>query len=89
MKLLFVATLKLGTALIKAGAKVNRKGQKGFTPLHHAAFGKKPDMVRLLLEHGAEINALNNAGKTPLDLASGETAELLKEKGGKSASELK
>ena len=38
---------------------------------------------------GADVNAKNNCGNTPLDLASGETADLLRKHGGKTAEELK
>jgi ankyrin repeat protein len=37
------------------------------TPLHHAAFHKKPAHVKLLLEFGADIKKKNRAGNTPLD----------------------
>lgn len=45
--------------LLGAGADVNGVGQYGWTPLHEAAFWGRPDMVRLLLDRGAnaEIKA--------------------------------
>jgi ankyrin repeat protein len=39
------------------------------TPLHHAAAMNRPDMVRLLLELGADPNATDAAGATPLATA--------------------
>ena len=39
------------------------------TPLHCAANYNLTDLVRLLLEKGADVNAVNKDGKTPLDLA--------------------
>lgn len=84
--------VKFAAALIAAGANVNRKGPKGNTPLHHAQRCFKADrlleMVQLLLDKGADVNAVNNAGKTPLDLSGGKAAELLRAKGGKKKEEL-
>lgn len=36
------------------------------TPLHLAVLWSRPDVVRLLLMHGAQINASNRSGATPL-----------------------
>jgi len=38
---------------------------------------------------GADVSANNNNGKTPLDWADGETADLLRKHGGKMSEELK
>jgi ankyrin repeat protein len=38
------------------------------TPLHVAARRKFPQVVLLLLKHGADPNAANEEGETPLDL---------------------
>jgi hypothetical protein len=44
-------------------------------------------VVRVLLEHGAQVNLMNCGDYTPLSLASGEAVrELLKKRGGKSMS---
>ena len=61
------------------------------TPLHFACFRGKPDIVRLLLDRGAQVNVKNQLGETPLHLLSrGEydspsdgvsVAELLLERG--------
>jgi ankyrin repeat protein len=45
------------------------------TPLHHAAATNRPRMVRLLLELGADPNATDAAGATPLTTASQENAD--------------
>jgi ankyrin repeat protein len=45
------------------------------TPLHHAAAKNRPRMVRLLIELGADPNAANAAGATPLTTASQENAD--------------
>jgi ankyrin repeat protein len=45
------------------------------TPLHHAAAKNRPDMVRLLIELGADVNAADSTGATPLATASQENAD--------------
>lgn len=82
--------------LLKHGADPNRRmpaGWHGWTPLHLAALRENPAIVELLIRYGADVNAeeMVNARarrggrepepKTPLDLASGETAEVLREHG--------
>jgi len=55
--------------------------QNGFTPLHLAAQDGHTDMVALLLEHSADVNAHAKNGLTPMHLAAQEdgvpTAEIL------------
>jgi Ankyrin repeats (many copies) len=38
-------------------------------PLHEACWSKHPGLVRLLLEHGADVNAVGDSGRTPLHFA--------------------
>jgi len=45
--------------------------------------------VKKAIADGAEINSIDGAGKTPLDLANGKTANLLRKHGGKTSAELK
>ena len=76
----------IATALIDAGADLNRKTGEGQTPLHYAArYGGTPAVVEALLQAGADVNVKDDAGKTPLILAqeSGKTtiAELLRRYG--------
>ena len=63
------------------------------TPLHWVAFGGKNEIVELLILNGADVNAMNNDGDTPLDFAikfkNTETTELLHKHGAKTVEELK
>jgi len=43
--------------------------QNGTTPLHVATEKGYPDIVRILIRHGADINAKNSQGQTALDSA--------------------
>lgn len=45
---------------------VNEADDLGFAPLHAAAIFDRADVIRLLLKHGAEINAESASGTTPL-----------------------
>jgi ankyrin repeat protein len=45
---------------------VNTPEKNGETPLHVAAGGQNPQLVRLLIEHGANVNAKNNSLFTPM-----------------------
>ncbi|MBS1187265.1 MAG: hypothetical protein H6R04_1283 [Burkholderiaceae bacterium] len=53
-------------ALLKKGAEVNREG---WTALHYAAAKGNNDIVQLLLDHEADIDATSPAGITPLMMA--------------------
>lgn len=52
--------------LIDKGAKVNREG---WTPLHYAASGPSTEALQLLLERGADPEALSPNKTTPLMMA--------------------
>lgn len=52
--------------LIARGARVN---QAGWSPLHYAATGPEPAVVKLLLDRGAAIDALSPNRSTPLMMA--------------------
>jgi hypothetical protein len=43
--------------------------QEGSTPLHLAAENGYPEIVQLLIDHGARFNVKNASGMTPLDVA--------------------
>ena len=52
--------------LLGYGADVNGVGQYGLTALHYAVRSGKVDLIRLLLERGAGVKALDDEGLTPL-----------------------
>ncbi len=58
---------------------------KGFTPLIFAARDNKLEIAKLLIEHGADVNARNTYEQTPLSVAEGkpEMINLLKTNGAK------
>jgi hypothetical protein len=64
---------------------IDVRSNSGQTPLRYAVNGNDIQVERLLLEHGADVNARDNKGKTPSEVASelhfSEIAELLSEYG--------
>jgi RNA polymerase sigma factor (sigma-70 family) len=72
---LFGRRVEAAKILIERGADVRRgRGGKGWpragwTPLHYAAAFGFPDLVSLLLERGASVDARDDSGATPLDVA--------------------
>jgi ankyrin repeat protein len=58
--------LALCQSLIKRGADVNKPG---WAPLHYAATGENVELVRLLLDENAYIDAASPNGTTPLMMA--------------------
>jgi hypothetical protein len=74
--------------LLEHGEDINAQGSGGWTPLHWASYNGKLDAVRVLLEHGADVEVKDNfGGRTALQLADGtgrdEIVELLREHGAK------
>lgn len=75
--------------LIKAGAEIDAKDNRGNTPLHNAACFGLLNAVTQLCENNADVNAKNNDDETPLHSAAGgssigatgEVAQALLEKG--------
>ena len=72
--------------LLKRGAGINENDNVGGkTPLHCAVEGMKIQVVRLLLEHGADVNVRDKQDRTPSQHAEQrEIAELLSEYGAQS-----
>jgi ankyrin repeat protein len=56
--------------LITAGAKVDARNSKMFTPLHFAAVSGNTSAIKLLLKYGADIEATTDKWYTPLHKAS-------------------
>jgi len=54
--------------LIDAGINVNKAGDLGYTPLHVACIQGDVEMVRLLIENGADLFAISE-GDTPFTSA--------------------
>ena len=61
------------------------------TPLHYVVVGGHMELVELLIAEGTDVNAKDDDGWTPLDLArhNPETADVLRKHGGKTGEELK
>ena len=67
-------------AVLKRGADVNLRDQEnGETPLMFAARYSTPDVVRTLLDAGADATAKNKEGKTALVIAGESTEDLWRE----------
>jgi ankyrin repeat protein len=65
-------------ALIDAGADVNHQDLDEDTPLHHAVHRDRPDVVRWLLERGADTNAEAYGGVKPADVADNKAAAIVR-----------
>ena len=80
---------------LNAGTDVNAKNEFGSAPLHYAAVNDHKEIIELLIANGADMNARDNGGFTPLDnlvgldMAEGETADLLRKHGGMTGEKLK
>ena len=75
--------------LINNEVDVNAKDKYGCTPLHDAAEYSHLEIAEMLINRAPDMNALDNNGDTPLDLANGETTDLIRKHGGKTGKELK
>src|SRR4029453_18323004 len=84
------ATPEIAGVLIDAGADVNSRNRHRFagpgnSPVSAAVYQRRDEVVQLLLAHGADVNQGDNAGFTPLHLATAngyiESARTLLEAG--------
>ena len=50
------------------GNQINAAGQNGWTALHGAAYTGENDIVKFLVAKGANLNAMDNYGQTPLSI---------------------
>ena len=53
------------------GADVNQRDEEGYTPLHNAASRGDLEVIRFLVEHGADVTAVSRVGQTTADMANG------------------
>ncbi len=80
----------LTMSLIKGGADVHARirrsvdnFERGMTPLHAAVREDASEVAAVLLEHGADVNAKDSYGHTPLRYASVSVAKVLRRYGGR------
>lgn len=61
------AGLAMVRALLAAGADVNDANDRGWTPLHQAAYSNRSDLAAALIQAGADLDAeAHGSGGTPL-----------------------
>ncbi|XP_077773205.1 protein phosphatase 1 regulatory subunit 12C isoform X4 [Podarcis muralis] len=65
--------------LLQAGYDPNVQDKDGWAPLHAAAHWGVEEACRLLAEHFCDMEALNNVGQRPCDLADEDTLALLED----------
>jgi ankyrin repeat protein len=53
------------------GADVNARDVNGYSPLHHAAARGDNELIRYLVENGAEVTVVSRRGQTTVDMANG------------------
>lgn len=63
----FHDNVTLFQVLIELGGNVNHRNERGQSPLHVAAARQSTRMVKFLVEAGAEKDAVDEAGRTPMD----------------------
>jgi hypothetical protein len=75
---------------INAGIDLNMK-RSGMTPLHYAALYRHKENMDLLVVNGANLNAKDKYGSTPLDRCKSkeDLSNILQKHGGKTSEELK
>ena len=61
-------TIRFLKTLLAAGADINSRGQKNYTPLHHAILWHDAEILKVMLAAGAEPHAVDNNGYTPYDM---------------------
>jgi ankyrin repeat protein len=64
--------------LLSQRALVNERQNEGLTALHLAAIMDDANIVRLLRQHGADVNIVDNDGKKPVEFCRADNAALRK-----------
>ncbi|XP_026057908.1 protein phosphatase 1 regulatory subunit 12A-like isoform X1 [Carassius auratus] len=72
----YIEVLKV---LLKCGIDVDSRDSDGWTAFHAAAHWGQEEACNLLAEHMCDLNAVNNVGQTPLDVADENIADNLEE----------
>ncbi len=62
-----LGNLHIASELMAAGARVDTVGNGGRTALHFAVLGRHLDLIQFLIEKGADLNARDREGTSPLD----------------------
>ncbi|OAI53615.1 hypothetical protein AYO47_04485 [Planctomyces sp. SCGC AG-212-M04] len=57
------------SAAVAEGEDVNERGQDDYTAMHAAAENGHLEVLRFLVENGAELSPRMTTGQTPLELA--------------------
>jgi ankyrin repeat protein len=65
--------------LVEKGADVNAVNDLGMTPMHYAVQRGVERIIEYLASKGARFDVKNKQGRTPVDLARGRTATLVKQ----------
>ncbi|XP_057693539.1 protein phosphatase 1 regulatory subunit 12A isoform X1 [Corythoichthys intestinalis] len=72
----YIEVLKV---LLQCGVDVDSQDVDGWSPLHAAAHWGQEEVCTLLADHMCNMNAVNNVGQTPLDVADENLVETLEE----------
>ena len=67
-----IEALATAEALLEAGAGIDVRDNSGRTALHYAAAAGYTDVAKSLVEHGADVNAKDVDGVTPVEAAMGK-----------------
>ena len=60
------AGISIAQLLLQSGGDVNQQTKEQWTPLHFSSYNGKPEITQVLLDHGANVDAVDNLGRTPL-----------------------
>lgn len=60
------STPEMAALLLDAGANISQRDTSGATALHHQAKAGRPMMIEFLLSRGAQLDAVDDRGRSPL-----------------------